>query len=131
MAIRNGLGDFGEPVRRAGGVSALPFPRDAFEAAIRAGGKGWRGSLRAFAAAYDAAQAPAVEAAPVKVAPAAPAVKGPARLTAAWAALEARAKALPAPVAEPALPGLRKVVEFQDLALWRRISGPSRGGSGP
>lgn len=74
------------------------------------------GSLRAFGAAYDAAQSPVVEAAPIKVAPVVPAVKGPARLTAAWAALEARAKALPPPVAEMALAGLRKVVEFQDLA---------------
>lgn len=116
LAIRNGSVISASLFGALAGSGALPFPREAFEAAIRAGGKGVEGSLRAFGAAYDAAQAPVAEVAPAKAAPAAPAVKGPARLTAAWAALEARVQALPAPVAEMALPGLRKVVEFQDLA---------------
>ncbi|MFC6758361.1 2-oxoacid:acceptor oxidoreductase family protein [Sulfitobacter porphyrae] len=38
------------------GSGALPFPREAFEEAIRASGKGVDASLRAFAAGYDAAQ---------------------------------------------------------------------------
>ena len=116
LAIRNGSVISASLFGALAGSGALPFPREAFEAAIRAGGKGVEGSLRAFGAAYDAAQAPVAEVAPVKAAPVVPAVKGPARLTAAWAALEARAKALPPPVAEMALAGLRKVVEFQDLA---------------
>lgn len=93
------------------GSGALPFPREAFEAAIRQGGKGVEGSLRAFAAGFDA-QAPVAEKA---AKPAASQVRGPARLMARWQALEARVAALPAPVAEMALPGLRKVVDFQDL----------------
>lgn len=38
------------------GSGALPFPRDAFEAAIRAGGKAVDANLRGFAAGFDAAQ---------------------------------------------------------------------------
>ncbi len=46
------------------GSGELPFPREAFEEAIRASGKGIDASLRAFAAGYAAAQAPAPEPAP-------------------------------------------------------------------
>ncbi|MEH3075929.1 MAG: indolepyruvate oxidoreductase subunit beta family protein [Quadrisphaera sp.] len=41
------------------GCGALPVGRERFEEAIRASGKGVEASLRAFAAGYDAAQAPA------------------------------------------------------------------------
>jgi indolepyruvate ferredoxin oxidoreductase beta subunit len=97
---------------------ALPFPRAAFEAAIRKGGKGVEASLRAFAAGHDAALAstPAAPAPPAPVRPALPEAQGPARLRAAWRDLAQRAAALPAPVAEMALPGLRKVVDYQDVA---------------
>ncbi len=97
------------------GAQILPFPREAFEAAIRAGGKGTEASLKAFAAAFDVATNPAPVAAPVAKAKPEPKVQGPARLMAEWDRLAARVAALPAPVAELALPGLRKVVEFQDL----------------
>lgn len=90
---------------------ALPFPREAFEAAIRQGGKGVESSLRAFAAGF-AAEAPVAEG----VAKAETQVRGPARLMVRWQALAARVAAMPAPVAEMALPGLRKVVDFQDLS---------------
>lgn len=100
------------------GAAVLPFPREAFESAIRAGGKGVEGSLRAFAAAHDlAANPPAAPATPAAAASPAPLrAKGPAGLVAAWEALAARARALPEPVAELALPGLRKVVDYQDIA---------------
>lgn len=98
------------------GAGVLPFPRAAFEAAIRAGGKGVEGSLRAFAAAFDVAANPVAEAAPAAPAAPAPQVRGPARLVAEWNGLAARVAALPDPVADMALPGLRKVVDFQDLA---------------
>ncbi|PLL11150.1 indolepyruvate oxidoreductase subunit B [Tabrizicola sp. TH137] len=97
------------------GSGALPFAREAFEAAIRAGGKGVEGSLRAFAAAYEVAANPVAEAPPVPAAKPVPKAQGPARLVAEWDRLAARVAALPGPVAEMALPGLRKVVEFQDL----------------
>jgi indolepyruvate ferredoxin oxidoreductase beta subunit len=99
------------------GAGVLPFPRAGFEAAIRAGGKGVEGSLRAFAAAADRAAGgapppPQAAAAP----PSAPEPQGPATLRAAWQGLAARAAALPPPVAAMALAGLRKVVDFQDPA---------------
>ena len=97
------------------GSGALPFPPEAFEAAIRASGKGVEGSLRAFAAAHEAAQggaAAAVEA-PLQARVAGPV--GPPRLRAEWDRLVERVARLPEPVAEMAEPGLRKVVEFQDL----------------
>ena len=97
------------------GAGVLPFPREAFEAAIKAGGKGAEASLKAFAAAFDVAANPASETPPAAPAKPEPKVQGPARLIAEWDRLAARVVALPAPVAELALPGLRKVVEFQDL----------------
>lgn len=115
LAIRNGSVISASLLGALAGSGALPFGREAFEAAIRAGGKGTEASLRAFAAAFEVAANPAAD---VAVAPAeAPKgrVQGPARLVAEWERLAGRIAALPDPVAELALPGLRKVVEFQDL----------------
>ncbi|MBI1217957.1 MAG: indolepyruvate oxidoreductase subunit beta family protein [Rhodobacteraceae bacterium] len=101
------------------GSGALPFPRAAFEAAIRGSGRGVEASLRAFARAYDAAQTDAAppEAKPAK--PAATAPRGTSKLVGQWAALTAAAQTLPAPVQAMALAGLRKVVDFQDIAYGR------------
>jgi indolepyruvate ferredoxin oxidoreductase beta subunit len=116
LAVANGSVISASLFGALAGSGALPFPREAFEAAIRAGGKGIEGSLRAFDAAFSAASGPVEPAAPIKdVAKQAPAVVGPARLVAEWDRLAARVAAMPAPVAELALPGLRKVVDFQDL----------------
>ena len=94
----------------------LPFPREAFEAAIKMGGKGIDGSLRAFAAGFDAANSPYTEDV-VSIPPAETSrAAGPARLVAEWDRLVARSAALPETVAEMALPGLRKTVDFQDLS---------------
>ncbi|WP_158967766.1 indolepyruvate oxidoreductase subunit beta family protein [Chachezhania sediminis] len=94
---------------------ALPFPRESFEDAIRASGKGVEPSLRAFAAGYDAAMAGA-EPLAKPVAPTAPstAVKGPDSLIYEWEQLQARIPALPQIAQELAQLGLRKVVRFQD-----------------
>lgn len=95
----------------------LPFPRKAFEAAIAKGGKGVEPSLKAFAAGYEAAKS--------GPSPAAPAtkpddtVKGPAKLLAEWSTLTTHIDRMPPQVAELARPGLRKVVDFQDLAYGR------------
>ncbi|MDO5641603.1 MAG: indolepyruvate oxidoreductase subunit beta family protein [Paracoccus sp. (in: a-proteobacteria)] len=98
------------------GSGALPFPRAAYEGAIRASGKGVDASLRAFAAGFDLASGGGVAvAAPEK--PVVRAVSGPAKLVAEWDALAARAGHLPAP--DMALAGLRKLVDFQDLAYGR------------
>lgn len=94
---------------------ALPFPRQAFEDAIRAGGKGVEASLRAFSAGYDAAgNDEQAQPAAVATKPA-PAVTGPNGKLKKWRSLATRAEALPGPAAEMALLGLRKVVDFQDL----------------
>lgn len=97
------------------GSGALPFPRAAFEEAIRAGGKGVEASLRAFAAGCDLAEQgepPALL--PAQQSPAKP--QGPRKTLRAWNLLAARVSDLPAAVQELAEPGLRKVVEFQDTA---------------
>lgn len=123
LAIANGSVISASLFGALAGSGALPFPREAFEAAIKAGGKGVEGSLRAFGAAFDVASAPAT-ATPVSAnAPSAPAdgkpaaqVTGPARLVAEWNGLLARLATLPETVVELARPGLQKVVDFQDLA---------------
>ena len=98
------------------GSGALPFPREAFEAAIRASGKGVDASLRAFAAGFDAvvAPAPALQQAAAPLRAATP--LGPNRLVQDWNRLSAKAAALPAPVVDMAIAGLRKVVDFQSVA---------------
>ncbi len=99
------------------GSGALPFPRTAYEAAIRAGGKGVDASLRAFDAGFTAARAGGADAHPGEApAPAPPSPQGPAPLLTAWQRLEDRARALPAPVQGMAMAGLQKVVAFQDPA---------------
>lgn len=94
------------------GSGALPFPREAFEDAIRQSGKGVDASLRAFAAGFDAAQ----NGSPSQDIPApktGPALEGPKRELAKWQALQDRCDALPAPVQDMAKAGLMKVVDFQ------------------
>jgi indolepyruvate ferredoxin oxidoreductase beta subunit len=94
----------------------LPFPREAFEAAIRAGGKGIEASLRAFAAGHDAAeQGDQSQPKPAEIR-SAPTVTGPAKLMAEWNQLTARAARLPGEAPAMAMAGLRKVVEFQDIS---------------
>ncbi|MGQ0611747.1 MAG: indolepyruvate oxidoreductase subunit beta family protein [Paracoccaceae bacterium] len=127
IAARRLIGaDFDAIARREGSVisaalfgalaasGTLPFSRAAFEAAVRAGGKGVEGSLRAFAAGYEAALGTAAAAEPAP--PAAPKVRGPARLLAGWQALAKRIGSLPEPSRQMAQAGLQKVVGFQDLA---------------
>lgn len=98
------------------GSGALPFPRAAFEEAIRAGGKGVEASLRGFAAGYDAAQGEAAAVEAPSVAAASAQVSGPAALMKEWQVLMARIAAMPGPVQDMAKAGLTKVVDFQDCA---------------
>ena len=101
------------------GSGALPFGRAAFEDAIRRGGRGVEPSLRAFAAGFDAARGQTQDTPdrPVQAGPHAP--TGPDDVLSEWQELETRAAALPAAVAEMAIPGLRKVVGFQDVDYGR------------
>ena len=96
------------------GANGLPFPRAAFERAVRDTGVGVEPSLRAFAAGFAAAQAPAPERVP------GPPAKRFRVLRAtghpALDALAARLQAFPE-LARPMLAaGLARVVDFQDPA---------------
>jgi indolepyruvate ferredoxin oxidoreductase beta subunit len=94
----------------------LPFPTDAFETAIRAGGKGIEPSLRAFQAAFAAAS---TDPEPTRTNPPETVTErpfGPATSLRKWQMLDIRVRALPPEVAAMAGPGLRKVVDFQNLA---------------
>lgn len=101
------------------GAEVLPFPREAFEAAIRKGGKGIEASLRAFDAGYKTAQDGVAPQAKLEAKPNVQGPKGPARLLAEWQGLLDRANLLPGDAAAMARAGLQKVVEFQDLAYGR------------
>ncbi len=117
LAIKNGSVISASMFGALAGSGALPFPREAYEAAIRAGGKGIEGSLRAFGAGYEAAQSGPEDTVAAEVKPAAAAApRGPQHLLQRWQTAEARVRALPADVAEMALLGLKKLVEFQDIA---------------
>ena len=114
------------------GSHTLPFSREAFEATIRAAGIGIEPSLRAFAAGFERTQADAASATPA--APPKPASAGklyPALAPvgdAAFDALVADARAtFPASLHGMIAAGLRKVVDFQDVGLWPRISRSRRG----
>ncbi|QDL92673.1 indolepyruvate oxidoreductase subunit beta family protein [Paroceanicella profunda] len=103
------------------GSGALPFAREGYEEVIRASGRGVEASLRAFTLAYERAMrrdesGDVIEMVAVDAPAALPAIRGPEAMLKKWQALEARVQAMPAPVAEIALRGLRKVVDFQDLA---------------
>lgn len=119
LAIANGSAISATLFGALAGSGALPFARPAFEDAIRASGKGVEPSLRAFAAGFDAASG-----APIDI-PTAEATRqphmptGPEALLREWQTLCASIDALPPAAAEMALAGLRKVVDFQDLAYGR------------
>ncbi len=115
------------------GSGALPFSREAFEETIRQSGRGVDASLRAFAASFEragsgASDTDAKNSSPV--APAAAAVEGPRHLVEAWNGLCDRVAAMPEPVRDMAMHGLRKVVDYQDVAygaayldhLWRALA---------
>lgn len=94
----------------------LPFQREAFETAIRAGGKGVNASLRAFEAAHDLALEP-VSPGTARIENSAKiGADGPAKLMKRWQALEQRVQELPKTVRQMTTAGLQKVVDFQDVA---------------
>ena len=125
LAIANGSVISATLFGALAGSGALPFPRAAFEEAIRASGKGVEPSLRAFAAGFDAAAGAPVEAVEVQTAPA-PAATGPEALLREWDNLRASLSDLPPEAAQMALAGLRKVVDFQDLDYGRDYLGRLR-----
>ncbi len=91
---------------------ALPFPVELYEEVVRASGRGAEASLRAFRAALNHKEEdspPAPRKTEIRA-------RGPRRLLAAWAGLEARLEALPEEARTMARAGLRKVVDYQDPA---------------
>ncbi|CCV16318.1 indolepyruvate oxidoreductase subunit beta family protein [Mesorhizobium sp. STM 4661] len=107
------------------GSGALPFTRESYEQAISAGGRGVKASLAAFGASFDRAHGIAGAASWDKTEkPAAPEtgsemttkVSGPENLLQGWQQLAARIDALPTPVRDMALRGLKKIVDYQDIA---------------
>ncbi|MGJ3263879.1 MAG: indolepyruvate oxidoreductase subunit beta family protein [Salinarimonas sp.] len=114
LAARNGSVVSAALFGSLAGADVLPFPREAFEDAINAGGKGVGASLKAFSAAFDRARDPEAHAEPP-----APAKPDPLRDVGhpGYDALLARLRADFPVEAQPLLAaGLRKVVDFQDLA---------------
>ncbi len=115
------------------GSRALPFPRESYETAISAGGRGVEASLAAFAGAYERAlgqeigagkavsDGEAADSASVmaKQMALSQIASGPTSQLTQWKELAARVDRLPEPVRDMAGRGLRKVVGYQDLAYGR------------
>jgi indolepyruvate ferredoxin oxidoreductase beta subunit len=115
LAVRNGSVISATLFGALAGSGALPFPREAFEDAIRAGGKGVEASLRAFAAGFAGVEDGTADT-PASAAGSSSGVTGPDRLLNDWHALTERTRRLPVEAVEMAEAGLKKVVQFQDLA---------------
>ncbi|MBX3569673.1 MAG: indolepyruvate oxidoreductase subunit beta family protein [Rhizobiaceae bacterium] len=98
------------------GSGELPFRREAYEATIRAGGRGAEASIAAFGLAYARAAAAVPGEAAVPIGRGAATPSGPQPLLDGWQRLRQRVDALPEPVGEMARPGVAKVVDFLDLA---------------
>ena len=101
------------------GSGALPFSRDDFEATVRRAGLGVDASLRAFALGFDAAaQAPA-QPAPIDLSRPVPAAPEQAASARTQPLLDMIRRDFPA-CAQPMLTaGVRRQLEFQDLAYAR------------
>ncbi len=96
-------------------AAVLPFPRDAFEAAVRAGGTGVEASLRAFGAAFERALAAPTEPVrrlPEKIFPVWPKSSGGADLD----RIKARIDLTPEPARRMLAAGTRKLVDYLDPA---------------
>ncbi|WP_158811766.1 indolepyruvate oxidoreductase subunit beta family protein [Beijerinckia sp. L45] len=97
------------------GAAVLPFRRDAYENAIRVGGKGAEPSLRGFAAGFSG-----VTQKPLDDIPAPPPKVAPAPVATGYAALDALldriARELPPEAQDLARAGVERLVDYQDVA---------------
>ena len=97
------------------GSGVLPFPRDAFEAVINESGKGVEPSLAGFAAGFDRANTNELPA--QRILPDPQPMILPVSLGSPGAdALLSRLRFLPEPVQAMALAGLKRMIDFQDVA---------------
>ncbi|CUU19861.1 indolepyruvate ferredoxin oxidoreductase beta subunit [Bradyrhizobium sp. JR7.2] len=98
-------------------AAVLPFSRDSYLDVIRAGGRGAKASVETFEAAFDRVKTGAPEVAAPAPSKQADHVPSPATPDPDLAGLIARLKQeLPEPALTMARVGLRKVVDFQDVA---------------
>ncbi len=97
------------------GAGVLPFPREAFEATIRHGGKGAEASLRAFALGFDAAAGAPTQPAPIDTARPAPEVPDSAAHPAVQALLVRVKQDFPAASHTMLVAGLRRLIDWQDV----------------
>ena len=126
LAVQNGSVISASLFGALAAAEVLPFPREAFEATIEAGGRGAAASLKAFRAGYEATQRPESEGALGLNAAAAPppktlgTVHGPERDVRAWASLIERVtREFPEEARSMLLAGLEKVTDFQDVKYGR------------
>ena len=98
------------------GSGALPFDAESYRETIRASGRGVEKSLAAFELAREAAEARASDPAPEAAVPVRPQAQGPEKQLSELGKLSARVNDLPGEVQSMARAGLRKVVDYQDLA---------------
>lgn len=97
------------------GSGALPFPRSLFEAVIRDAGRAVAGNLATFALAHDGAAGNAATAAPAST-PVPALAKAEMYVSTAAAELLDRIERLPFIAQQMATEGLRRVVDYQDVA---------------
>ena len=115
VARRNGTVVSSPLLGVVAGAAVLPFPRASFEAVISSGGKGVAASLKGFAAGFALAstnELPKARIAPDKLLDTLPESLGSVALD----ALLARLRQLPGEAQGMALAGLKRVIDFQDVA---------------
>jgi len=99
------------------GAGVLPFSRDSYLELIRVGEKGAKASLRTFEAAFDRVQSKSLAPATPPLAAATSNAPSPAAIDPRLAGVLTRLKQeLPEAVQAMAVAGLKKVVDFQDIA---------------
>lgn len=123
IAVENGTVISASLLGALAGSDVLPFPRESYEDAIKASERGVKASLAAFGAAYRNARGMGAERRPgegaVDELQRGSGVIGPRQLVDGWQQLTARLATLPEPVRDMAARGLRKVVDYQDVAYGR------------
>lgn len=115
VALKNGTVVSSPILGALAGASVLPFSRESFEAVIRGGGKGVAASLKGFNAGFALASAnelPEARMAPDKELQTLPQSLGNAELD----VLLRRLDMLPEAVQAMALAGMKRVVDYQDIA---------------
>ncbi len=113
-ARRNGTAISSPLLGALAGAGILPFPRGAFESVITAGGRGVDASLIGFAEGFESASRNDMPAAriPVPKSSELPSTLGSDKLN----RLLVRLRALPITVQSLALAGLKRTIDFQDVA---------------